>query len=287
MKLFPPEGSAEGCASGECLPEAAATATHAGSELARAATSSASPGSAAAPTPAHAGAPPANRTMGSPALSGSPRAAAGTPGPAVTSPLRPSPAAPTSAASAPPPGARAPIDDPAPLPGDEDDELGASATSPSGNGEHERWRRAVDAVRAALPRHGKSLSYARFLGFSPDGVRIAFPPDAAFHRTQVVGMSRPLLEAELTKSLGRPGKLVEEAFDAQAFAAAPKSIAEVEANDRATREKQIEAHVRAHPAVRGVLRHLGGGIEHIQYLEPVPKDTSTATPEEGEPPGSD
>lgn len=137
-----------------------------------------------------------------------------------------------------------------------------------------------------MPRHGKSLSYARFLGFAPDGVRIAFPPDAAFHRSQVVGMSRSGVEAELTKALGRAGKLLEEA-DAQAFHAAPKSIAEVEANDRATREKQIEARVRSHPAVRSVLRHLGGGIEHIQYLEPIPKDAPAAAPDDGEGPGVD
>lgn len=167
----------------------------------------------------------------------------------------------------------------------DDGEDDVSAPSADGS-EHERWRRAVDSLRVAMPRHGKSLSYARFLGFGPDGVRIAFPPDAGFHRSQVIGMSRSVVEAELAKALGRPGKLLEEA-DAQAFQAAPKSIAEVEATDRATREKQIEARVRAHPAVRSVLRHLGGGIEHIQYLEPVPKDTPAAPVDDGDGPGVD
>jgi hypothetical protein len=152
--------------------------------------------------------------------------------------------------------------------------------------DHERWRRAVDAVRAALPRHGKSLSYARFLGFTPDGVRVAFPPDAAFHRAQVVGMARPLVEEALAKSLGQPGKLVEEQYDARTYDAAPKSIAEVEASDRAAKEKQTEARVRSHPAVRRVLQYLGGGIEHIQYLEPL-HDTPAPSPEEGEAPDSD
>lgn len=160
------------------------------------------------------------------------------------------------------------------------------ASGASGSSEHDRWRRAVDAVRAALPRHGKSLSYARFLGFAPDGVRIVFPTDAAFHRAQVVGMSRAMVEAELAKALGRPGKLLEES-GAQAAEAAPKSIAEVEASDRATREKQIEARVRQHPAVRSVLRHLGGGIEHIQFLEPAPKELPQAQSDDGEGPGTD
>jgi hypothetical protein len=182
------------------------------------------------------------------------------------------PAAPTPDAARRPAGASAAT-------ADEDDE--APPPPSSAATEHERWRRAVDALRAAMPRHGKSLSYARFLGFAPDGVRIAFPQDAAFHRTQVVGMSRSGIEAELAKALGRPGKLLEEA-DAQAFAAAPSSIAEVEATDRAAREKQIEARVRSHPAVRAVLRHLGGGIEHIQYLEAAPREASAPAPDEGD-----
>jgi hypothetical protein len=165
--------------------------------------------------------------------------------------------------------------------GDDGDELAPPA---SGTKDQERWRRAVEALRRVMPRHGKSLSYARFLGFAPDGVRIAFPPDAAFHRSQVLGTSRFGIEAELTKALGRPGKLLEEA-DAKAFRAAPKSIAEVEANDRAAREKQIEARVRNHPAVRAVLRHLGGSIEHIQFLEPVPKDAPA--PDDADGPGVD
>lgn len=132
----------------------------------------------------------------------------------------------------------------------------------------EKWRRAVDSVREASPRHGKSLSYARFLGFIPEGVKIAFPTDAAFHRSQVIGMSRAIVETELAKALGRPIKLVEDT-NAQAILAAPKSIAEVEASDRSSREKGIDEKVRSHPALRNVLRHLGGSLEHVSYLEPT------------------
>lgn len=156
--------------------------------------------------------------------------------------------------------------------------------------DQDKWRRAVDAVREASPRHGKSLSYARFLGFVPEGARIVFPPDAAFHRAQVVGMSRSIVEAELARALGRPTKLVEESGP-QAFAQAPKSIAEVEASDRASRERGIEQKVREHPAVRNVLLHLGGAIEHISYLEPASKPAAppaSANDEaEGSPPPAD
>jgi len=129
----------------------------------------------------------------------------------------------------------------------------------------EDWRRAVEALRATMPRHGKSLTHARFLGFTPDGVRIAFSHEAGFHRAQVLGMRRILIEAELGKSLARPIKLIEDT-DGVAFNAAPKSIAEVEANIRASLEKVIEKKVQSHPSVHAVLRHLGGVIEHIQYL---------------------
>jgi hypothetical protein len=125
-------------------------------------------------------------------------------------------------------------------------------------------------VREASPRHGKSLSYARFLGFISEGVKVAFPPDAAFHRAQVTGMSRSLVETELAKSLGRPIKLIEDT-SAAALSAAPKSIAEVEATDRSSREKIIADKVKSHPALRNVLRHLGGALEHIAYLEPAPR----------------
>jgi hypothetical protein len=206
VKLFAPEGSAEGCASGECLPEAPAAVTPPAPML-----ELAEPEDEPEPPPPVA---PTNRSVGT----------------------------------------------------DED-----------------KWRRAVDALRDVSPRHGKSLSYARFLGFTPEGVRIAFSADAAFHRSQVISMSRPMVEGELTKSLGRPIKIVEET-NAQAFQTAPKSIAEVEATDRSTRERGIEDKVKAHPALRNVLRHLGGSLEHISYLEPVARQPAAgpSTPDEGD-----
>lgn len=211
VKLFAPEGSAEGCASGECLPEA----------------------------PAVAAAPPAPVTQ-----------------PAVV---------------APPPELAPPDDDEPPPP------ITQSAPARMPQGDDEKWRRAVDALREASPRHGKSLSNARFLGFTPEGARIAFPQDAAFHRAQITGMSRAMVEAELAKSLGRPIRLVEDT-SAAALQSAPRSIAEVEQSDRNTRERSIEQKVRMHPALKNVIRHLGGAIEHIAYLEPVSRPNANAAP---------
>ncbi len=195
-KLFAPEGSAEGCASGECLPDG---------------------------TPVQ---PPA---------------------PAAPAPARVAPAA---------------------VP----------------NNQLDRWKLAVDAVRAASPRHGKSLSHGRFVGMEPGTVRIAFPADAAFHRTTVFGMSRQLIEDELTKHFGRPTKVAED-NTTQALKAAAPSIAEDEARETSARHSAIDARVSHHPAIKSVLRILGGTVEHVQYLEPVREAPSlvpaaSATPDD-------
>jgi hypothetical protein len=166
-----------------------------------------------------------------------------------------------------------------PAPAEPDDEPAAAPVAPETD--HDRWSRAVDALRQTSPRHGKSLSFARFLGFTPEGVRVAFAPDAAFHKSQVTGMSRAIVENELTRSLGRAIKLLDES-NAQAYQAAPKSIAEVEATDRATRERGIDRKVHDHPAIRTILKHLGGAVEHIAYLEPTAKPRASA-PEESAP----
>ncbi|MGV3622678.1 MAG: DNA polymerase III subunit gamma/tau [Archangium sp.] len=143
-------------------------------------------------------------------------------------------------------------------------------SAPARSLDDDRWRRAVEAVRNASPRHGKSLSYARFLGFVPEGVKIAFPENAAFHRAQIIGLSRSMIEGELAKSFGRPTKLIEDT-SAAALQAAPKSIAEAETSDRNNRERDIEIKVKASPALMNILKHLGGSLEHITYLEPAQK----------------
>lgn len=102
----------------------------------------------------------------------------------------------------------------------------------------------------------------------PGTVRLAFPPDAAFHRTTVFGMSRQLIEAALTRHFGRPTRVAEET-GAQVLTSTAPSIAEEEAKETAARHTAIDARVAQHPAIRNVLKILGGSVEHVQYLEPV------------------
>ena len=63
-----------------------------------------------------------------------------------------------------------------------------------------------------------------------------------------------------------------------------RSVAEHDASEQRAREATIEAKVRAHPAVRNVMKVLGGQLEHIQVLEKtVPKPTGEAVEEDDEP----
>jgi hypothetical protein len=45
------------------------------------------------------------------------------------------------------------------------------------------------------------------------------------------------------------------------------SLSEQDAQERAAHEKSTEGRVRAHPALRATLKHLGGEIEHIQVYD--------------------
>lgn len=124
-------------------------------------------------------------------------------------------------------------------------------------------------MRAQSPRFGKSLSFGRLVALEAGILKIAFPPEAGFHRATVFGTSRGDLEKQISSAIGQAIRLQEDS-SAAALAAAPKSIAEQELSDRAARERSIDARVRIHPAVQAVLKHFGGQIEHVQILDPVP-----------------
>jgi hypothetical protein len=131
----------------------------------------------------------------------------------------------------------------------------------------ERWRAAVETVKAASPRHGAALAHGRLLWLRPGEVGVGYVATAAFHRGQVTGGNgRMLVEKALAEHFGRPMKLVVE--EATGEAAASLSIAEQEAQARTAHQHSTEGKVRSHPAIRAVLKHLGGEIEHIQVLEP-------------------
>jgi hypothetical protein len=125
----------------------------------------------------------------------------------------------------------------------------------------------VDRVRKASTRHGASLAFARLLWIRPGEVAVAFPKEAAFHRSTITAQSgKALIEKELAEHFGGPTRLVIEEAPELAAAAGP-SLAEEEARSRAAHEKSTDQMVRSHPAVRAALRVLGGEVEHIQILE--------------------
>ncbi|WP_224368722.1 DNA polymerase III subunit gamma/tau [Hyalangium versicolor] len=145
----------------------------------------------------------------------------------------------------------------------------------------ERWRAAVDSVKAASARHGAALAHGRLLWLRAGEVGVAYVAAAAFHKGQVMGATgKALVEKALTEHFGRPTRLVVE--EATGEAANTLSIAEVEAQARTAHHQSTEGKVRSHPSIRAVLKILGGEIEHIQVLEPErpPAGPTVETPEE-------
>jgi hypothetical protein len=140
----------------------------------------------------------------------------------------------------------------------------------------ERWRGAVEAVRQASPRHGKSLAFGRLVRLSAEEVAVAFTADADFHRTTVSGTGKPTVEKALGAHFGRPVRLVVEAAGAEKLA---PSIAEEETRERAEHERSIEGRVRQHPAIKAALRILGGELEHVFVVE---RERPSAPPDDGD-----
>jgi hypothetical protein len=140
----------------------------------------------------------------------------------------------------------------------------------------DRWRAAVETVRTASIRHGTSLANGRLLWLRPGEVGVAYVPSAAFHRTAISAASgKGLVEKALSEHFGRPMKLTVEEATAE-IAASTVSIAEQDSQARAAHTQSTEVKVRSHPAVRSVLKLLGGEIEHIQVLEPERPSASPA-----------
>jgi DNA polymerase-3 subunit gamma/tau len=129
----------------------------------------------------------------------------------------------------------------------------------------DRWRTALDTVAAESARHAASLKQGRLLYLRQGEVGLAFRPDAGFHRTTVTGQSgRQVVERLLSLHFGRPTRLV---VDDRAAPGGEKSLAELDAEERAEHERATGQSVRSHPAIVATLRILGGELEHIQVLE--------------------
>jgi DNA polymerase III subunit gamma/tau len=129
----------------------------------------------------------------------------------------------------------------------------------------ERWRAALDTVARESSRHAASLKQGRVLHLREGEVGLAFRPDAGFHRTTVTGQSgRQVVERLLSLHFGRPTRLL---VDDRAAPGGEKSLAELDAEERAEHERATGQSVRSHPAIVATLRILGGELEHIQVLE--------------------
>jgi hypothetical protein len=297
-RYYPEEHSPEGCASGECLPDAepetSAPAVTEPLPTLSAAPATAAPASreplasppAAEPTTRASSAPPA---VAAPSSRG-PFTAAPTADPATRGAL-PAPPAPEPSARAPfaapataAPATRAPFSPPAPTtrapfppsaPEPEPEPEPEAAPRPAAGGRDnpnrplaERWRAAVESVKAVSPRHGAALANGRLVSMRAGEIVLGYLPAAGFHRTAVTSPAgKATIDKALAEHFGRPVKLTVQEVSAEDTAMGP-SLAEQDAQSRAAHEKSTEGKVRNHPAVRAVLKLLGGEIEHIQVYEP-------------------
>jgi hypothetical protein len=252
-RYYPEEASPEGCASGECIPDdvpsepLAAPAT----ESAEVALTARAPG----PTPAPATFEPTS----------APRA------PGTAAPVAASPTFTPPPAAAPAPRAPAsftPDADPEPEPE-------STAPLPVARGRDnpnlpliERWRAAVESVKGSSLRHGTALANGRLLSMRAGEIVLGYLPTAGLHRMTVsAAAGKTTIDKLLAEHFGRPVRLSFQDITADDSRATP-SIAEQDAQSRANHEKSTEGKVRGHPAVRAVLKFLGGEIEHIQVYEP-------------------
>jgi hypothetical protein len=135
----------------------------------------------------------------------------------------------------------------------------------------DRWRAVVETVRSAAPRHGASLAHARLLWIRPGELALAFTPSAGFHKASITAATaKATIEKLLEGHFGRPTQLKVETQATPTETESAPTIAEQEASAKATRERETEFQLRSHPALKATLKILGGEVEHIQILEPVP-----------------
>jgi len=141
-------------------------------------------------------------------------------------------------------------------------------TAPSGLGsQQERWRAAVESVKQSVPRQGKSLAFGRLLWIRPGEIAVGYTKADDFHRSAVSGSGKGVIERALSDFFQKPTVLLIQNAPDLPPEALPKSLAEQDAQERAVHEKSTDVRVRSHPALRAVLRILGGEVEHIQIYE--------------------
>ncbi|AKQ68143.1 DNA polymerase III subunits gamma and tau [Myxococcus hansupus] len=248
-RYYPEENSPEGCASGECIPDEAAPASSV-PPVAQA---------QAAPPPAPIEPPRPSAPM------------AATRPPAPTEPPRPSSpmmaAPPAAAAYRPAPAAPEPT-----LASEPEPEPPAPVVTRSRDNPNlpliERWRAAVETVKSSHPRQGAALANGRLMSMRGGEIVLGFLPVAGFHRMAVNSTAgKAAVDRALAEHFGRAVKLTLQDASPDDPRLGP-SLAEQDAQSREAHEKNTDSKVRNHPAVRAVLKFLGGEIEHIQVYEP-------------------
>ncbi|MBL0692751.1 hypothetical protein JJE73_03915 [Comamonas sp. JC664] len=267
-RYYPEENSPEGCASGECIPDEAAPAPSA-PMAANVPSASMEPARPAEPMTA---APPAPMAVARPP----PLMADAPPAPmAVARPAAAMAAPPARPAAPPPPWAAAPRPTPAPEPtvaSEPEPEPPAPVVTRSRDNPNlpliERWRAAVDTVKSSHPRQGAALANGRLMSMRNGEIVLGFLPVAGFHRMAVNSTAgKAAVDRALAEHFGRAVKLTLQDVAPDDPRLGP-SLAEQDAQSREAHEKNTDSKVRSHPAVRAVLKFLGGEIEHIQVYEP-------------------
>jgi len=145
----------------------------------------------------------------------------------------------------------------------------AGPAAPAGS-DHERWRAAVDAVEKVSPMAAPALKQAALLRLSEGEVAVQLAPGLY---AQTAEKRRAEIEAELGRHFGRPTRLAVTVSAApppapveDAPAAAPASIAAVEAAERQARSARVREAARGNENIREAARILGGGIDKIEEL---------------------
>ena len=143
----------------------------------------------------------------------------------------------------------------------------------------DRWRAVIDTVKFESPRHAASLSHAHLLWIRPGQVGVWYRPEAGFHRTSVSAASgKASVDKLLSLHFGVTTRLVIEGKAEDRAAPAGSTVAQLDAQNKADREKTADNSVRAHPALRAIFRHLGGELEHVSFVEPDTRPTAEPEP---------
>ncbi len=237
-KLFAPEGPADGCASGACLPDVPP------------------PGFESVSSPT------LSATQGAPAPVSS---ASGPSDPAVAAPPAKVPSVPVADT-----GWIKPTFELTPSPPDEPEEEEPPPAPGSGTLQEDKWRRIIEVAKKVSIRHGVALSHARLLSIAGGEVQVGFSQKAkatlGFYVASLNDLDgKKKMEEVLSKEFGRPTKLTVK--DVAETEAAGPSLAEKDATEKAAHEKSTEAKVRNHPAVLMAMKKLAAELEHIQVLQ--------------------